>query len=153
MEDKRQKALELLRSQTDSSLLSKEGYTSPLDQDIMKVKSTEKAVINDPIKKIATGTQKIDTRTPMKTISGGDFADKIARLRGLKNIAGKLPMVGSIVGGLGAMLGSEDASAAVPILNEAETTGPQLGSFDDRLEKGQLTPEELQELKKQMSGL
>lgn len=153
MDEKRQKALEFLRSQNDSSLLDKSNYTSPLNQDVMKVKGNQTmANATEPVTRIKNATQHIDTKTPMNTISGSAFKDKIARLRGLKSIANKIPMLGSVVGGIGAMLGSENASAAVPILNEAESVGPQQGSFDDRLEKGLLTEEEKRLLKTQMEN-
>ena len=51
-----------------------------------------------------------------------------------------------VLGGLASALSSGDASAAVPVLDAAESTGPQAGTIDDRLERGTLTPEDKQSL-------
>lgn len=51
-----------------------------------------------------------------------------------------LPIVGPAVGAAMA-LGSDDASAAVPILNEAESLGPEKGSEDYEIENPQANPE------------
>ena len=139
--EKKRKALEIISGSGEGSIL---------DQDVIRVKGTPE--LPEPVKRIKGVTEHIDTKTPLPVIGGGEFKDKIAKLRALKTLGKKLPMVGSVVGGIGAMLGSEDASAAVPILNEAENLGPEQGSFDDRLEKGLLTEEEKQLLKKQMEG-
>lgn len=61
--------------------------------------------------------------------------------RGLKMI----PIIGSAA----ALLGSEDASAAIPGLDQAESLGPAPGSLEARLEDGTITPEEREELRKQ----
>jgi len=69
-------------------------------------------------------------------------ASKVAR-RGLKSV----PILGSLIG-IGSALASGDSSAAVPILNEAETLGPKKGTLQHKLESGQkLTKEEMEKLK------
>lgn len=67
---------------------------------------------------------------------------KTAAKIGGKKLLGALPLVG----GVGAALMNQDASAAVPGLGDAEVTGPAQGSFDQRLEQGTLTDEEKQRL-------
>lgn len=137
-------------------------YQSPLSNEINRVKGSPQ--IPKPVSKIKNATDKIDTKGIQKIGNAADVmkanADKIARMKALRGIANKTPMLGAVVGGLGALLGSENASAAdfaggavEGILPESEPTGPELGSLDDRLEKGQLTPEELDLIRKQMMGM
>jgi hypothetical protein len=79
-------------------------------------------------------------------------ASKVARTVG--NVAGK-KVLGAIpiIGGIANAMMSNDASAAVPILDEAESVGPAKGSFDDRMENGQLSPEEKQQLMLQQARI
>lgn len=166
-DDKKQKALELLRSQTDSSVLDKSSYTSPLDQDIMKVKSNPSPTIPETPKVVKGATPHINTKDAQKVMSGSSWANKIKALRGLSK---GLPALGAITA-LGTGLMSDNASAgeiasdvvselpsAIPVAGtiydaaRPTTSGPEQGSFEDRLEKGQLTPEELEMLKSQYMG-
>lgn len=73
-------------------------------------------------------------------------AAKTVGKKGLKSI----PVLGPLVG-LASALESGDASAAIPILNEAENLGPQAGSLEYKLESGeQLSPEEMALLENRM---
>jgi len=128
-------------------------------------------------------TEKIRTDEVIKQISGEDFVDKqralaeaseakrMARLGNLDKGQPKwkmnrfpklmsklgsgakaLPIVGPALGALSA-LSSGDASAAVPILNDIESTGPERGSLESRYESGEkLSPTEMQELMKKLSN-
>ena len=129
---KRQRALELLRSKTDSSLLDKSNYSSELGNDILKVKGgTEHINTRNPIGTDKGVTEHINTKTPMKTMSVNSWQDKINSLRknkvgqeateelgdaasktlktGARNALKAIPLVGALGT---ALLGSEDASAS-----------------------------------------
>lgn len=69
------------------------------------------------------------------------FASK-ARSAAGKKFLGAVP----VVGGLLSAAMSGDASAAVPLLESAESLGPEAGTFDNRLEQGLLTEEDKQQL-------
>lgn len=75
-------------------------------------------------------------------------AARAARFGG-KKLLGALPLVG----GLANALISEDASAAAPMLGDAEPVGPAKGSFDDRLESGALTEDDKQQLLEQQARI
>lgn len=105
----------------------------------------------------ASDVQKEDTdffqKPHNKTIKGEAFTDKIKRLRGLKK-AGKVASKGlkafPLIGGLMAGLASGDASAAIPILGEADEVGAPKDSLEGRFERGELSPEERMRFLKQM---
>lgn len=170
MDEKKQKALDFLRSQTDSSLLDKSSYSSPLSQDTMRVKGTP--LTPEPVTRIANTTDKLNTKQVMGLGNAADVAkanaEKISRMKMLRTIGGKVPMLGAVTAGIGTMLGSDEASASdglraaaeelpgdLPVVGAAfdaiksEDTGPMSGSFEDRLEKGLLSPQELEMLKQQ----
>lgn len=69
-------------------------------------------------------------------------AKKAARSGAGKKLLGAVP----VLGGLASAAMSGDASAAVPFLDSAESLGPELGSFEDRLERGLLTEQDKQQL-------
>lgn len=98
------------------------------------------------------GTERIDTKEIAPITGGEDFAQRqagrslkgdlrataraaadagdIDTLKKLKKIAQKMakgaravPGLGAVVGGVGALMGSEDASAAIPGLDTAESVG------------------------------
>lgn len=75
-----------------------------------------------------------------------EFAQK-AKLaaKGGKRLLGAVP----ILGGLASAAMSGDASAAVPLLGEADNLGPEKGSLDYRIETGTLTEEDKQNLRMQ----
>jgi hypothetical protein len=146
-----------------------EGYTSPLENDTMKVKGGLPPV-KEPVTKIKNATDKIDTKQVMKLTPGADFNSKIARLRAMKNLGKIIPGLGAVTA-LGSGMMSDNASASdtmnsvmeelpgdLPFVGQAydairaEPAGPQLGSLDDRLQKGQLSPEEMEMLRKQYLG-
>lgn len=142
-----------------------------LDQDVFRVKGPEGPANLTPERTVVGKTEKINTfgdRQPV--ISGADFEmkanlretlkdalqkgdktmiDKVQRAmskfgKGMKSI----PILGSAIG-LASAIGSEDASAAIPILDSAESLGPNKGTLDYRLEQGMLTDEDKEQLKRE----
>lgn len=114
---------------------------------------TEKINTNLLHKKIPKATEKIlDSKMTVK--SGEEFAEniakKLARNKALKkaagNAIGKFAKTGlkslPLIGGAIAALSSGDASAAVPILSEAESLGPKEGSPSSVIEDMSASPEE-----------
>lgn len=106
-EDKKLKYLRELEKLKASKIKS-DDYTSPLDQDVIRVEG--KPASPEPVHRIKGMTDKIDTRSTGKLISGSDFTEKIAALRkaGGKKVLGALPFVGA---GMAALQG-EPAMAA-----------------------------------------
>lgn len=80
-----------------------------------------------------------------------EFAQKArsAAKVGGKKLLGAIPLIG----GIAQAISSQDASAAVPFLGDSETLGPQVGSIDDRIEKGTLTDADKQLLQQQQARL
>lgn len=73
------------------------------------------------------------------------FADKAkyaAKSPVGKKILGAVP----VLGGLASAAITGDASAAIPILDSAESLGPQPGTLDQRMEQGTLTEKDRQTL-------
>ena len=73
--------------------------------------------------KVKGGTDKINTKEIQKQISGDDFVKKIANARAAKAAGKKLLGAIPVVGALASAAMSEDASAAVPFLGDAEGVG------------------------------
>lgn len=73
--------------------------------------------------KVKGGTDVIDTKQIQKQISGDDFVKKIANARAAKAAGKKLLGAIPVVGALASAAMSEDASAAVPFLGDAEGVG------------------------------
>lgn len=94
----------------------------------------------------------INTKEIVPQISGDDFIKKIADKRAAKAAGKKLLGAVPVLGGLVSAAMTQDASAAVPILDSAESLGPAPGSLDDRIERGTLTEEDKQLLRKQALG-
>lgn len=120
-----------------------------LDQDIFRVKGDQSAAdMTEPRTRMNVGTERIDTKNVGKVTEGADFKQRAKELdlkqqlkstfadaakrgdedmmRKLRTIAGKLgtaakalPAVGAIAAGLG----SQDASAGIPILGAADPLG------------------------------
>lgn len=144
------------------------GYISPLEGENMLAKGEK--LLPEVKKVVSNATDIIDTKTPMKTISGNAFKDKIQSILNARNAsklakgaeevasAGKrglksFPLLGPmLVGGLTYMAtGDANAAAneATPFLNEANPLGPEIGSIEQKLESGQpLTDEERMILEK-----
>src|ERR1043165_329374 len=76
-------------------------------------------------------TEHIDTKTPQRILSGSDFTEKIAKLRALKSLGTKALGAVPVLGGLASAAMSQDASAAIPVLDSAEPLGPAKGSLDE----------------------
>jgi len=115
-------------------LISGKDFTSKIND--IKLKGDLKATMEDAIKR--------GDHTMMNKLK--QVATKFSKNagKGLKSI----PILGSAIG-LASAIGSDDASAAIPILDSAESLGPQKGSLDYRLENGMLTEEDKEELKRQ----
>ena len=73
--------------------------------------------------KVKGGTDNIDTKQIQKQISGDDFVKKIANARAAKAAGKKLLGAIPVVGALASAAMSEDASAAIPLLDEADSVG------------------------------
>lgn len=107
-------------------------------------------------------TEHIDTKTVQPILSGAGHMEKIAALRAAKaagkKLLGALPFAGA---GFAALSGdpamaaeelAQDAAGPVGLAYEAikpTPTGPAAGSLDDRIEKGTLTDEDKQLLRRQ----
>lgn len=118
---------------------------------------------------------KIDTRQTQKIKTGADFqADQIIRnakqeaklaalgkigdtidystfRKGAKTAGKKLLGAVPVLGGIANAILSQDASAAVPLLDEAESLGPAAGTFDSRIANGTLTEEDKQQLRNEQA--
>ncbi len=113
----------------------------------------------DATKNVVKGvTDHVNTNQVQKLISGSGFQDKIKSILA-NRAAGKLasnslkaiPFAGAALG-IGSALLSGDASAAVPILNEADAVGPTEGSLEAKMEGGTINPDEMQKLLAQSNG-
>lgn len=130
--------------------LRAEGYQS-LDRDVHRAKGTP--LEKETITRIPDSTQRIDTKTPMKTRSIDSFWDNInSKLKGsksaLKGVGNKLkaiPVLGGALAGAAA-LSSGDVEAGVrsmiPFIGDANDLGPDKDSLGYKLEQGTITPEE-----------
>jgi len=88
-------------------------------------------------------TEHIDTMTPWKMsnvddVMGRAGMKKVSKLGKLGKVAGKFGKAGlksiPLLGGIATALATKDASAAIPILNEADDLGPVAGSPSSVLE-------------------
>lgn len=123
--DKQLEFLRKLQSLKGKGIKS-EDYTSPLDKDVNFVRGLPEQT--QPTTVIHGTKPKIDTKEALKTISGDEFSDKIAKLRALKSagkkIAGVLPFAGAGIAALSgdpAMAAEELASDLTGI--DAESAG------------------------------
>jgi len=114
-------------------------YTSPLDQDVMKVKGAA-ADTADTVTKIRNATDHIDTKGIKKVISGDDFTKKIAALRGLKGAGKKalsiLPLAGTVAGlmsGDPAMAAEEAAGDVIPGYEAIKSEDAGESSADEKM--------------------
>jgi hypothetical protein len=113
------KKLEFLRGleKLKASKIKSDDYSSPLSDDVMKVKGD--SVADEVATKIKGMTQKIDTKGIAPVISGDEFAAKIAALRAAKGAGKKalaaLPFVGA---GMAALSG-DPAMAAEELAQDA----------------------------------
>lgn len=91
-------------------------YTSPLNDEVLKIPGE---IVNpDEITRIKGMTQKIDTATPMRQLSGNEFTNKINKLiqnKPTKKILGALPFAGV---GMAALSG-DPAMAAEELAQDA----------------------------------
>lgn len=82
------------------------------------------------------------------------IADKIALTKLNKNVGTaskfgkKLPGIGTLIGGL-SLASSEDASAAIPFLSEADDLGPSAQSPEGMFERGQMNQSQFLQMMKQ----
>lgn len=102
-------------------------------------------------------TDKIDTKSVQKIGKTSDVFDKVAAFRAAKQAAktGGKKLLGTIpvLGGIASAALSQDASAAIPLLDSAESLGPQTGTFDDRVAKGTLTDEDKLQLMEEQARI
>ncbi len=162
-EDKLDKMMKFKREMQRLGLspIKDEGYTSPLNDAVMKVKGAATSADLTPSKTVIKGVNEaIDTKGVQKLISGNSFADKIQSIlksRAASKTAGiagdmvkKVPMIGGIVAGLGTLMTTGDASAAtqaaLPLVGDADDIGPDLNSLEGKLESGTITQDEMQKL-------
>lgn len=105
--------------------------------------------------KVKGVTDKISTKDVQKVLSGSDWEKKIARLRGLAKLAKKgvkqVPLIGGLAAGAVAGLTSGDASAAIPILGEAEPLGPEQGSIEATIEDPEASMDERRQALRELS--
>lgn len=119
-----EKRLKYLRDleKLKASGIKSEDYTSPLEQDVMKVKSLAKEV-PEQVTKLQGMTEKIDTKGIAPIISGSDFSSKIEALRALKKagkkVAGIIPLAGA---GMAALSG-DPAMAAEELAGDIPVAG------------------------------
>lgn len=124
-----------------------------------KLKELGEVTIKGANPKLSTVKEVQKVLTPAE--HAASIASKRAALKAIKTagkakgIMPKLPGKGGgalgLFAGLLAAAQTGDASAAIPVLNEAEELGPDRGSVEGRLERGELSPEEYKELMKKMS--
>lgn len=147
-------------------------YQTPWGKDVHTVKGS--APQAETVTRVKSATEHIDTKSPLKVGNAADVmkanAEKASRMKAMRKLGKGLPAMGAITA-LGSGLMSEDASASdiaqdiitelpgdVPVLGQVydairpETSGPSQGSLDDRLEKGLLTPEEMELLRQMYMG-
>lgn len=154
---KYQKAKDFLEK-AKSQAASEYDPTSVQKADLLQ-KRLEKQVVTGsdftpPSKHVGKGyTEKIDTKQVLKELSGTDFAKKIAKSRAAKSVLkGGLKSI-PFLGGLATALVTGETEAAVPLLNEAESLGPESGSLESMVEDPSISTEDrvkiLQKLKDQ----
>ena len=153
-----------------------------LDDDLLSVKSSGKADITPERIKVGK-TDKLDLLGEKQDIiKADDHMKKVkdfqmkgrlketmkgAIKRGDTDMISKLKMIGKglskgartglkafpLIGGIMAAVSSGDASAAIPILGDADNLGPAPGSLERKLEDGTITPEERMLLEEQMKKM
>ena len=119
-----------------------------LNKDVNIVKGTKP---EPELKTVIKGvTDRINTKEVQPLLKGSQFQDKIQKIlasraasKGLKAI----PFIGPAIGAISAM-SSGDVSAAIPVLDQIESTGPKAGSIDKMIEDGTISPEQLDAIKK-----
>ena len=87
-------------------------------------------------------TEKIGGKEAQKVIPGKEFTESIAKKRALRKIMGRGMKALPLVGGLASALSSGEASAAIPVLGEADDLGPEAGSPSAVIEDPNSTIEE-----------
>jgi hypothetical protein len=99
-----------------ASPIKSEDYISPLEQDVMKIKSLGNE-LPEPVTKIKGMTQKIDTKGIAPVLSGAEHMKKIQSLLkgGGKKVLGALPFAGA---GMAALSG-DPAMAAEELAQDA----------------------------------
>lgn len=118
--DKKLKFLQELQRLKAKGIKS-EDYTSPLDQDVIKVKGGSPEP--ETVTRIKNATEHINTKQGMPVISGDVFSEKIAALRALKGagkkLAGMIPLAGA---GMAALSG-DPAMAAEELAGDIPVAG------------------------------
>lgn len=125
--DKKELLKLMATAKLGASPIKSPDYESPLEDDVMKVKSLKNEAA-EPVTKIKGMTDKIDTKQIAPVLSGNDFTSKIAALRALKGagkkVAGVIPFAGA---GMAALSG-DPAMAAEELASDA--MGPAGMAYD-----------------------
>lgn len=176
--EKRRKQREDLKLQNRLKDNSQNLAKGSLDAEVHRVKGKiDVPNMNEEVARIKGSTKHLGSSDKLSQISGDSFRDKIERLRKNKTVdaigdgmdsvldlakskKGILKKIASsglksipLLGGAISLMGSSDASAAIPILDQAEPTGPEQGSIDQRLEQDTLTEEDKAELKRRQEEI
>lgn len=138
--DKKNKDLEFLRGleKLKAAPVKAEGYTSPLESDIMRVKGS--APEKELVQKISGMTDKINTKSAMPLTSGDAFKAKIAGLLkgGGKKAIATLPFLGAGYAALqgDSAMAADELAGNIPIAGQVyEAIKPEeLGGRADERE-------------------
>lgn len=161
MERKPQSARELTRQKEKLAkmkyLKELKGEVSPevskqLDTKLQQINNSirERAALEaNQTQKIKGITEHIDTKSRLPIKSGDEFTESVAKKRLLNKLskgAGRFAKAGlkslPLVGGIAAAIQSNDASAAVPLLDQADSLGPGKGTPSSIIEDPTVSPEE-----------
>lgn len=120
-----------------------------LEQKLGSVDSAIAKRVDEANKELRSGSANLGSdRDIMKLKSGKEFTGDIAKKRALRSLGGRALKAVPFLGGIASAISSGDASAAVPILGEADELGPGKDTLEGRLERGEmLSAEEMQQLK------
>jgi hypothetical protein len=131
------------RNKLDASKVK--NTTDKIDtKEIVKVKDAQAVKDREGLRKIQKAAEKL------KSAGQGSRADDLIKKameskafkRIAKSAAKKTLKSIPIVGGLASAIMSKDASAAVPVLSEAEEAGPSKGSLEAKMEDPSLSAEQ-----------
>lgn len=117
--DKKDKQIEFLKKlgQLKASGIKSDDYSSPLGNDVNLVRGLPETP--EKVTKVSGMTQQIDTKGIAPIISGGDFTDKINKIRALKALGKKAMGVIPLAGAGMAALSGDPAMAAEELAQDA----------------------------------
>lgn len=137
--DKKELLKLMATAKLGASPIKSADYESPLEDDVMKVKSMGNEA-PDPVTRIKGMTDKIDTKQVAPILSGNDFASKIAALRALKGVGKKAAGIIPFAGAGMAALSGDPAMAAEELAQDA--MGPAGMAFEAIRPESAGNPEE-----------